>query len=323
MTLSRWVSYLGSWFDDEPRASAAVGQAGRLLLAGLERRLGLVIVGLLYAAALAGTVLWTKHSYAPEYVLRVVEADRDATGMPRPRRQLVEYVREAVFTSDPLLDTMSRHGLYASLARKNPRAALDSFREDIDVEVRENYFIEERPIGAAPRSVRLIVRYHNADPEVAESVTRELGELVVKREQATRKNEAMRAADLAKEQVDEARHALALRRSAVASMRAELDHDGSEAAPERRIAFIGLLGSLPAMELEQDEREQREASLALGAAMEQRGIGMVFEVVNDASLPTDAGAAGKRVLLACMAFVFGLPLLAIAMGACAPRRTRA
>jgi hypothetical protein len=323
MTSSRWVSYLDDWFDEEPRASTAVAQAGRLLLAGLERKMGVLIVGLLYAAALAGAVLTTKYSYAPEYILRVVETDTDPTGMPPPRRQLAEYVRTAVFTSDALLDVMSRHGLYASLARKNPRAALESFREDIDIEVRQNYFIEERPIGAAPRSVRLIVRYQNADPEVAVSVTRELGELVVKREQATRKNEAMRAADLAREQVDEARQALALRRSEVAAMRAELDHDGSEAAPGRRIAYIGRLGSLPALELQQDERERREASLALGAAIERRGIGMVFEVVDDASLPTDAAAAGKRLLVACMAFVFGLPLLAIAMGAFAPRRMRA
>jgi hypothetical protein len=310
-----------SWFDEEPRAIAAVGQAGRLLLAGLERKVVLLVVGALYAAVLGGAFLWAKYSYAPEYVLRVVEADRDPTGMPRPRRQLAEYVKQAVFTSEPLLDVMSRHGLYASLARKNPRAALESFREDIDVEVRQNYFVEERAVGAAPRTARLVVSYHNADPEVAVSVTRELGELVVTREQATGKNESTRAASRAKEQVDEARRALAVRRSEVASIRAELDR-GSAAAPERRIAFIGLLGSLPALELQQDERERREASLALGAALEQRGIGMMFEVVNDASLPMDTGAKRRRLLVAGTAFVFGLPLLALGVGAFASRTTR-
>jgi hypothetical protein len=315
------VTYLatGSWFDEEPGATAAIGQAGRLLLAGLERKMALVVAVALYAAVLAGAVLWAKYSYTPEYVLRVVEADRDATGMPRLRRELAEYVRKAVFTSEPLLDVMNRHGLYASLARKNSRAALESFREDIDVEVRQNYFIGERALGAGPRSARLIVSYRNADPEVAVSVTRELGELVVNREQDARKSEARRTADLAKEQVDEARQALAVRRSEVALMRAELDRGA--APPERRIAFIGLLGSLPALELRQDERERREASLALGAALEQQGIGLVFEVVNDASLPTDAGARSKRVVMASTAFVLGLPLLAIAVGAFAPRRT--
>src|SRR5260370_42577066 len=125
------------------------------------------------------------------------------------RRDLGESVGRGVSTGEPLLDVMSRHGLYASLARKNSRAALESFREDIDVEVRQNYFIGERAVRAAPRSARLIVSYHNADPEVAVSVTRELGELAVKREQDARKSETSRTADLAKEQVEEARQALA------------------------------------------------------------------------------------------------------------------
>ena len=104
-------------------------------------------------------------------------------------------------------------------------------------------------------------------------------------------------------------------------MRAELDREGT-ADPKRRIAFIGLLGSVPALELRQDERERREAALALGAAFEQRGVGMVFDVVNDGSLPPDAGAKTRRALVAGTAFVFGLPLLAIAVGTFAPRRTR-
>lgn len=46
----------------------------------------------------------------------------------------------------------------------------------------------------------------------------------------------------------------------------------------------------------------------------------MFEVVNDASLPSDTGAKSKRLLVAGTAFVFGLPLLAIGVGAFAPRR---
>jgi hypothetical protein len=311
-----------SWFDEEPAATVGVRQAWTLLLVGLQRQMSLLTVTALYAAALAGAVLWTRYAYAPEYVLRVVEAERDPTGMPRPRRQLAEYIRMAVFTSEPLLDVIRRHNLYPSLAANNPRAALESFREDIDVEVRQNYFGGDRAPGAGPRSVRLVVSYHSANPELAVGVTRDLGDLITKREQTTRKDEAMRAAGLAKEELDEARQALALRRSAVASMRAELDRTTAD-APEGRIAFIGLLGSLPAMELRVDERERREASLALGASLEQRGIGMNFEVVNDASVPTDAEARRGRVLVAGTAFVLGLPLLAIAVGAFGAGRARA
>jgi hypothetical protein len=308
-----------TWFDEEPPISGGLWQARDLLRVGLERPILFVLAGALYAAALAGCFLWTRHTYAPEYVLRVVEADGDRTGVSGPRLQLAEYVREAVFTSKPLLRVMGRNGLYASLANSNPRAALDSFREDIDVEVRQNYFVDARPVGAAPRSALLLVRYRNADPDVATTVTRELGELVVNREHETLREGTARAADLAKTQVDDARRALALRRSAAASMRADLDESGAS-VPRRRLALIGLLESLPALELAQDQREKREASLAFGAAIERRGVGTVFQVVDDASLPGDAGARGTREFLGAAAFVLGLPLLAIAVGAFAPRR---
>jgi len=308
-----------TWFDDELALTSALGQLRQLLLSGLERTRLMLLTGTLCAAAIAGGVMWKKYSYAPQYVLRVVEADRDPTGVPRPRQQLGEYVREAVFTSEPLLDVMSRHGLYAGLAARNARAALESFRQDIDVEVRQNYFVDERPTGAPPRSALLFLSYHNADPEVAVGVTRELGELVVKHEQATREREAAHAADVAKAQVDDARQALAVRRAAIASMRADLDR-GGVAGFERRIVLIGLLGSVPSLERDQDERERRAASLALGAALERRGVGTLFEVVNDAVLPSDTRARSVRAIVAGAAFVLALPLLAIAVGAFAPRR---
>jgi hypothetical protein len=307
-----------TWFDEELSLTAALGQAGRLFLAGLERKVILLATAVLFAGALTGAVLWMKYSYAPEYTLRVVEPDRAPTGEPSPPRQLADYVRKTVFTSEPLFGVMSRHELYPSLARKNPRAALESFREDIDVTVRENYFLEERPVGAAPRSAIVSVSYRSADPDLAVSVTRELGELIVQRTQAMRESEAKRAADLARERVDAARDALAVRRSEVASMQAELDRGAM--APENRMTFIGLQGSLPALELKQDERERREASLALEAALERKGVGTRFEVVDDALLPHDAEAKSIRALMAGTTFVLGLPLLTIALGAFAPKR---
>jgi hypothetical protein len=231
-------------------------------------------------------------------------------------------VKMAVFTNDRLLDVMSRHGLYTSLARKSPRAALLSFREDIDVEARQNYFVEARPVGSAPRSVRLVIRYRSSNPEVASAVTRELGELVVAEEQSRRGRQAARALDVARAQVDDAREALTRRRSMVFALQDELDGDAS-VAPERRIALIGLLGTLPALELRQDECERREASVALSAAMERRGIGMLFEVVDDAALPTDASQKVGRAVVASTAFVCGLPMLAIGLGAIGGGRGRA
>lgn len=311
-----------SWIDDEPKASASVRQAAELFVAGVRRPVALAISVASLVALVAGAVSFSKHWYAPTYVLRVVEPEHDLGATPRPRRQLADYVRQGVFTSAPLLDVIQRHGLYPSLAHKNPRAALDSFREDIDVEVYQNYFVEERSVGSAPRSARLRVSYHNSNPEVAVSVTRDLGELIVEHEISVRQKQASRAAERAQEEVDAARQALAIRRSEVAVKRSELDRV-SVVEPQRQVEFVGLLGSLPALELRQDASERREASLALGAALERRGIGMSFAVVDDASLDSGAGARNVQIVLALASLAFGLPLVTMAVGAFAPKKGRA
>ena len=308
-----------SWLDDETSAAEAIRQAVALFTFGLRRTAVFSVLLTLYAAVLASAVLGLKYSYEPEYVLRIVEPDREPTGLPRPRRQLADYVRTAVFASQPLIDVMNRRGLYGRLAHDNVRAALSAFRHDIDVEVRQNYFAEERAPGAAPRTARLVISYRNTDPILARNVTRDLGELVVTHEQAVRRNEATRVARQAREQLDQAREALALRRSEVASLESQMGRGA--VAPDRLVSLIGKLGSIAGLEAQQDERERREAELSLGAALEEQGIGMRFEVVDDASSPTHAGAKQARVFIACTAFVLGLPLIAIAVGAFHPRRT--
>src|SRR5262249_39845636 len=146
-------------------------------------------------ALLAAGIALTRLQYAPKVVLRVVESDRDPAGMPRLKRELGKYVREAAFTSEPLLALVRRYDLYPGLVRENPHTALESFREDIDVDVYQNYFLEERARGSAPRSARLAVSYHASDPERALAVTRELAALIVEHERAARQREAERAAN--------------------------------------------------------------------------------------------------------------------------------
>jgi hypothetical protein len=310
-----------SWFDEEAPASASLRQAARLVVAGFKRPFVLLVVAAIAALALAAVVLFSKRSYAPEYLLRVVEPERDSRGMPRPRRQLAEYVRQAVFTSKPLLEIMSRYGLYPSLARKNPRAALESFKEDIQVEVYQNYFVEDRPIGSAPRSARLSVSYHNASPELAVQVTRELGALIVDHERAARRAQATRAAESAKHEVDAAREALIARRAQVASEREQLEKDPFD-DPRRRVELVGLLGSLPRLEARQNETERREAELSLGAALERSGNGMSFQVVDNGALASGAGARNSQIGFTVATFLLALPLMAMGVGAFAKRNAR-
>jgi hypothetical protein len=309
-----------TWLDDEPPASASLRQAGALVVAGLRRPVALALSVVAFVGLVALGVLLAKRSYAPAYVLAVVEAEHDPGGMPRPRRMLAEYVRQAVFTSAPLLDVIRRHGLYPGLSQRNPHAAVDSFREDIDVDAYQNGFIEDRAAGEAPRSARLRISYHGATPDLAVTVTRELGELVVSHETAARRDLTSRAAELARQETVSAERALSLRRAELVARREEVRRS-TQALPERQVELVGLMGTIAGLEMQQEASERREAELSLAAAIERRGVGTSFVVIDDASLFAAEEARKGRLSLALASILLGLPLVTMAVGAgAAPAR---
>lgn len=307
------------WLRDELSGGRSVAQCVALWRAAWTRPW---LTGLL-SVALVGSVFigvgWGSRSYAPSFVLRVVEAQRRSPNMPPLKRQLAEYVRQAVFTSQPLLELMRRHGLYASLARKNERAALDSFREDIAIDVYQNYFVEDRAPGNAPRSARLTVSYRSKDPAQALAVTRELGALIVRRERATRQSQALAVSARADRARDTLVSAYQERSADVVAKQSQLS---AAPAPDARlqVELVGLLGSLGSLEHQVDAAERRASNLELGAALERQGIGLSFQVVDDGSLPGRAARMRAALWAGAATLCFGLPLIALGVGAFATQR---
>jgi hypothetical protein len=306
-----------SWLDDEAGVAASVRQGVELLRRGLRRPWLTLLVALLLATALGAALVLAKGAYAPRYVLRVIEADRDPTSMPRLKRQLADYVREAIFTSEPLYQVIRRHGLYPSLMGKNSRAALDSFREDISVDVYQNYFVEDRAPGEMPRTARVAITYRAEDRAVALAVTRDLGALIVRHELGARRKQAIEAAKDAELARDTLQRALQRRNGEVLAKQSQMEQAGAP-DPRLQVELVGLLGSVGALEREAEAAERRAASLHLGAALERRGMGLYFEVVDDATLPGDGARLQKELLAAGLSFVLGLPFVAMAIGAFAP-----
>ncbi len=304
-----------SWIDDEPGVGAGLRQAGRVIGRGAGRSVTTLVVGALAALAVVGIVVVLEPPYEPRYLLRVVETDRDPGTMPRPRRELRQYVLDAVFTSDALFGVIQKHDLYPGLMRHSRRAALESFRDDTDVDVYRNYFVEARAAHEAPRSARIAVRYRSDDPAVALAVTRDLGKLIVERERADRTKEAEQAVRVAKRTLDRLETAATERRREIAEKRLEIGAQRSVRF-DSEIQLVGLLGTLASLDREIAEAQRTKAQLELGAAYESSDTGMRFEVVDDGSiakadrlLPVQLGGIGAA------AFVLCLPLAALAVGA--------
>lgn len=307
------------WLNNELSLRAALRQALELCRHGLHRPWRVLLVTLGISLALVGWLALSKRDYAPSFVMRVVEADRDPNSMPRLKRQLADYVRQGVLTSQPLLEIMRRHELYPSLMKKSSRAALESFREEIDIEVYQNYFVEARNPGDMPRSARLTVRYRSKDPVKALAVTRELGQLIMTHEQAMRRELALTAASDAERSRDQLQQALEERAGQVVAKQTELARS-SQPDARVQVELIGLLGSLEALEREVESAEHRAASLDLGAALERRGMGLYFQVVEDGTLPSRAGRSRMLLLVFASSFVMGLPMVAMAVAAFGSKR---
>jgi hypothetical protein len=310
------------WLTSEVGIAATLRQGFALLRGGMQRpwRTLLATAGL--ACALGGFFALRHRDYAPSFVLRVVEADRKSNvSTPALKRQLAEYVRQGVFTSEPLLALMRKHQLYPTLMRNNPRAALDTFKEDIDIEVYQNYFVEERRAGGAPRSARLTVSFHAKDPNLALAVTRDLGALIVEREQARRRDLAKDSAARADQARDLLVQAVQRRSSEILAKQRALSQAPADA--QSQVELVGLMGSLEALERQASEAERRSAAAGLGAALEHRGIGLYFEVVDDGSLPGRASRIRAEVSMVSAAVLLSLPLIAMAVGAVSFKRGNA
>ncbi len=308
-----------NWLADEVGLSVALRQAHDLIRRGLRHLWLALTVTILLASVCVATLVVARGYYRPRFVLRVVEADQDPHSMPRPKRQLREYVTEGIFTSKPLLDVIRTYGLYPQLVEENPRAAVDEFRKDTTVEVYQNYFVEDRAPGDPPRSVRVAVSYRSADREVAQAVTRDLGNLIVQREYAIRRtlaNSAARNAELARDTLEQA---LEQRSIEVLTKRHQVE-TSPEPNPQLQVELVGAIGSLASLERQVQVAERHSASLDLGAAREQRGIGLSFQVVDDATLPSDARRHNVEQWAAGVSLLLGFPFVVLAIGAFQPRR---
>ena len=300
-----------AWDLEEPGLRDALHQLVRLTRRAVRRPLAVLALAALGSALTVGGVLVKEQTFASPFVLRVVEVDRDPHTAPRPKRRLREHVRDAVFSSSRLLEVLRRHGLYPSLTRDNPQAALTSFREDIDVDVFRNYFVEERSRLDPPRSARVAIRYYSADKRLAVAVSRDLGRLVIRDEQERRERQAEQAARDAEVTAAAANERLYARETEVARGLGEAPSD-----PAIAVELAGLMHSLEPLRIDAEHAERRKAALDVGRSLENHGMGLHFDVVDEGGIPASAGLdLTEAGWLALVMFLFGLPLAAVSVGA--------
>lgn len=309
-----------SWIDQEPGIVDAISESFRLLGRGLGRPLTVLSITLALALLLGGFGLVKKFLHAPRFVLRAVETDYNPATSPRPKRKLRDYVHQAVFTHSRLLDLIKKHGLCPSLTRKNPHGAVESFREDIEVDVYRNYFVVERSAHEPPRSARISIRYKSEDPRRALAVTRDLGRLIIENESHAARERAEAATRQAADEVARTQQqVLDVRQKLAAATQRWASTAGPDSSP-LAVEVMKLTAQLRSLEERRELAERRKVQLDLGAALVQHDLGLRFEVVDDGAVSNTEREKKTVALTLALGGFFGLlPFVTLVVAAFDPR----
>jgi hypothetical protein len=296
-------------------------ETARLFRRARRRPVRVILAALLLAGAATALRAQKPHSFEARVVLRVTEGDI-VTGAktPRPARRLREHVLDVAFSGPRLLEVIRKHDLYPRTMAKDWSRALETMREDIEVDVWRNYFVEERTSEDPARSARIAISFTGSSPDLAEAVVGELAALIIDDAQRARAAGARLAADRAAADVADARMELATRRSEIVSARFALMNATPAEAALLRVRIQDTERTLPKIEERLAQLMPKATAAALTAAVEEAHKGLTFEAIDAprAARPRASRPLGLAIF-GGIVFLLLLPLSALWFGAFDPR----
>jgi hypothetical protein len=180
-----------SWFDQEPRLGL-VGRdlLGRLLARGTYSWPVWLAVTVALAGAATAWRLWHPPDYEVTVSLLVTERGvgvSEAASEELETGALRALVERVAFSRQRMLALIARHP-ESFPPGGDTELALENLRDRLDVEIKQNEFMEWHERDDPPRSVQLAISYRDRSPEVAFRIANELGKLVVDTGQARTQN---------------------------------------------------------------------------------------------------------------------------------------
>jgi hypothetical protein len=288
-----------AWIADEPRFLVALRDVCARAARRPLRAIGaaVLVTFLLMVARLA-----SPPAYVATVTFRVAEGDvHDPANAPRLPASLREHVSNIALNRTYLLGLMERHRLSPRLRVANPVAAVDSLREDIEIEVARNYFIFER--GDEPRSAQVVISFTGGDRDVAWAVVHDVGAVVLETQAATRRRWVEQARQASEREAQGARERLRALQKRGAATRAEADRYPLERELLRASERVEKL-------------DARVAELEVSHDVEQQDLGLSFQLVDESVRTVRRPAEGWRIAAeAVLLLVVLLPISTALVGA--------
>jgi hypothetical protein len=171
------------WLDDEPGFRDMVDELRRLGRRGLKKAWIAIVLTLLIGGAIVAKQSRNVRRYPARVVLSVTENASSEESPVHTSAELKNYVFYAVFTDSALMKIIEKDHFDDRGLKKNPRLVLEDFRDAVEVDVAKNEFAAPRYMPGETRAALVSVELWLPDPEQAIQITRELGDLVVQRDE--------------------------------------------------------------------------------------------------------------------------------------------
>jgi uncharacterized protein involved in exopolysaccharide biosynthesis len=303
------------WSEAEPGLGDFFWEVGRLFRRARSRWLFTVSLTVIVTCGMVIREVRKQRKYPAKIVMSVEEQNVDDDVVPYTASAFQDYVSNAVFTDARLLELIERHDLH-TMVKKQPELALESVREDIEVEAYRNLFLEYQAGKGDDRSARLAISFWATDPELALTVARELSELVITHEAEQRQAQVEVAKTMNQGALEQARADVSTLEREIA----EVEQAIAAGGPGRlRFKLLNLKSSLKSATLSLQESDRERADLELLGEHERAGSGLKFEIADYGRAADPLPPAERGAILGVILFFVLLPLTAMAVGAFDPR----
>ncbi|HLU67833.1 MAG TPA: hypothetical protein VKZ63_16225 [Kofleriaceae bacterium] len=312
----------GDWFEEERELHSWRRELDRLKRRA-RARLALTLIAAVLVTAAAVFVISRKVPPVESRVLiRVSESSLLRQDSPLVDGDLAEYIHDAAFTNRNLEELIDRHDLYPLARARGDQFAIDTLRSDLDVEVYKNYFMEKRGYNQPLRTARIAVRYRHRDPDTSFAIAKDLAELIIASESQRRERVSEDVAGLAAAALARAGELLDERQAELASAQVLLEKaraDRDQVAIARLKVEVDRLAESVKRQQEAVRHARQSKRVAdLQHAMDSRGVGLFFQIVDERPPPPPPDPRARAIRLAMVSlacFLLVLPLCAIGIGA--------
>ncbi len=268
------------WEENERGLAFARDEARRLFRRARSRLVWLVLVGVAFAGFYGYRKATAKRLYDAQIVLRIVEADKDLTEKVRPPKHYADFIWRVFLSTSNLKKVIEDNKLYPDKYDRDPQIAVEAMRDDLDVLVWGNYFIEEYyEDDDEARSVRVSITWKHRDSDVALKVVQTLAAVIMESQAESRRVVFDDAQVDVKEASELELERLVALRSALARALLTQEH----AAPAARAALMVQISVLKYQVKEAEKRVEEMSTLRtrldLSAAWERQRSGLRFELI--------------------------------------------